>query len=122
MIMLNMKSKEPIWEQIRDSFKKQIFSGVLTAGEQLPSVRTLATSLGINPNTIQRAYTELERAGLVYTVQGRGCFVAERNEVSMELEKTERLKAFVDRIKELREIGIEKETLFEIIEKEYEDK
>ncbi len=122
MIMLNMKSKEPIWEQIRDSFKKQIFSGVLGAGEQLPSVRTLASTLGINPNTIQRAYTELERAGLVYTVQGRGCFVAEKSEVSLELEKTERLKAFMSHVKELCEIGIDKKMLFEIIEKEYEDK
>lgn len=122
MIMLNMKSKEPIWEQIRDGFKKQIFSGVLSAGEQLPSVRTLAGELGINPNTIQRAYTELERLGLVYTVQGRGCFVAERNEISLELEKTARTKAFLTLTKELREIGIDKETLFEIIEKEYEDK
>ena len=120
MIMLNMKSSEPIWEQIRDSIKKQILAGALSAGDKLPSVRVLSGELGINPNTIQRAYTELESEGFVYSVVGRGSFVAEKNTSSLEAEKVKRLSLFKKALDEAYEIGIEKAELIEIIEKEYE--
>ncbi len=116
--MLNMKSPLPIWEQIRDGFKKQILAGALLPGDRLPSVRALAGELGINPNTIQRAYTELESEGFVYTVVGRGCFVSERDEASVELEKTKRLKEFKRALDALFEVGIDKSVIIEIIEEE----
>ncbi len=120
MILLNYKSGVPIWEQIRDGFKKQILADVMTAGDKLPSVRALASELGINPNTIQRAYTELETAGFVYTVAGRGCFVAEMNEGSLIAEQSARLEGFKKAVKEALESGIDKKRLMEILEKETE--
>lgn len=121
MILLNYKSGVPIWEQIRDGFKRQILADVLTAGDKLPSVRALASELGINPNTIQRAYTELETTGFVYTVAGRGCFVAEKSEGSLIAEQSARLEDFKKAVKEALESGIDKKRLLEILEKETEE-
>ena len=75
MVHLDYRDARPIYSQIVDGFRAQITSGVLTPGEKLPSVRELAASLTINPNTIQRAYRELESAGWIVTVPGKGCFV-----------------------------------------------
>ena len=75
MISINHKSREPLWEQIYRELKNQIFMGVWSAGEQLPSVRALALELSINPNTIQKAYAELERQGIIRSVTGRGSIV-----------------------------------------------
>ena len=75
MVELDYRDYRPIYSQIVDGFRQQILAGVLQEGEKLPSVRELAAELSINPNTIQRAYRELEAAGWVATVQGKGCFV-----------------------------------------------
>ncbi|MBR6633534.1 MAG: GntR family transcriptional regulator [Clostridia bacterium] len=121
MIPLNLKSGVPIWEQIKEQFKKQILMGVWAPGEQLPSVRSLASELGINPNTIQRAYSELEREGLSYTVQGRGCFV-EEDLTAIQIKKTtqalERLEVVIT---ELKESGIQYDTIIKKISKLYEE-
>ena len=75
MILIDYKSRKPIYEQIIDNVKELIVSGVLERDEQLPSVRQLAQELAINPNTIQKAYAELERQGVIYSLKGRGSFV-----------------------------------------------
>ena len=72
MILIDYKSRKPIYEQIIDSIKSLIVSGVLERDDQLPSVRQLAQELAINPNTIQKAYGELEREGVIYSLKGRG--------------------------------------------------
>lgn len=77
MIMLDLSDKRPLYEQITDKFKDLIDRGILQANEQLPSVRSLAMELSINPNTIQRAYSELERLNYIYTVKGKGNFTAD---------------------------------------------
>lgn len=77
MIVLDLSDKRPIYEQVTEKYKELIARGIIPANEQLPSVRSLAMELSINPNTIQRAYTELERAGFIYAVKGRGNFVAD---------------------------------------------
>lgn len=121
MIPINPKSGVPIWEQIRDQIKKQILLGVWSPGEQLPSVRSLASELGINPNTIQRSYTELEREGLTYTVAGRGCFV-EDDLTALQLKKSsEALEKLETVVKELFESGIAYETVMERINKLYKE-
>ena len=76
MIHLDYRDARPIYTQIIDGFKEQISTGVLQSGEKLPSVRELAGELAINPNTIQRAYRELEAQGYTYSVAGKGSFVA----------------------------------------------
>lgn len=75
MIMIDLRSRKPIYEQIIDNVKGLIVSGVLERDAQLPSVRQLAQELAINPNTIQKAYAELERQGIIYSLKGRGSFV-----------------------------------------------
>lgn len=76
MIQLNYRDSRPIYEQIKDGFRKLIISGAMEANEKLPSVRALAMQLSINPNTIQRAIYELENDGYVYSVPGKGNFVS----------------------------------------------
>lgn len=78
MITIDYKDRRPIYEQIMASIEDLAARGVLGPGSQLPSVRQLAMELSINPNTIQRAYSELEKAGVIYAVKGKGNFVALR--------------------------------------------
>ena len=75
MIIIDYNDKRPIYEQIIDRFQTLILNGALEPDTQLPSVRSLAIELSINANTIQRAYSELERSGFIYSVKGRGNFV-----------------------------------------------
>ena len=75
MVHLDYRDTRPIYAQIADGLRQQISAGVLTQGERLPSVRELAVELSINPNTIQRAYRQLEMEGWIATVPGKGCFV-----------------------------------------------
>lgn len=77
MIILDMADKRPIYEQIIDKYTQLICRGVLKPNEQLPSVRSLAIELSINPNTIQRAYGDMEREGYIYSIKGKGNFVAD---------------------------------------------
>ena len=74
MFHINYRDPRAIYEQIKDELKRLIISGVLAEGEQIPSVREIAVTLAVNPNTIQRAYRELEADGYIYTVRGKGCF------------------------------------------------
>ena len=75
MIQLDYRDARPIYAQIVDTLRNQILAGVLQFDDRLPSVRELAAELAINPNTIQRAYRELESSGFIATVPGKGCFV-----------------------------------------------
>ena len=81
MILIDLKDPRPIYEQVVERFRLLILNGALTGGDKMPSVRTLAMELSINPNTIQRAYAELERQGYIYTVKGRGNFVSDTAEL-----------------------------------------
>lgn len=77
MIQLNYRDTRPFYQQIKDNVRQLVVSGALKKDEKLPSVRDMAASLAINPNTIQRAYWELESEGYIYTLSGKGTFVAE---------------------------------------------
>ena len=76
MFQINYRDARPIYEQVKDGFKKMITRHLIAEDEKLPSVREIAGTLAINPNTIQRAYRELEQEGYVYTIVGKGSFVA----------------------------------------------
>ena len=76
MLQLDLKSRKSIYEQVMDQLKEQIMTGQMATGEKLPSVRELSKSITVNPNTVQKAYRELERQGYVYTTSGVGTFVA----------------------------------------------
>lgn len=81
MILIDYRDSRPIYEQVFDKLRLLILNRALKADEKMPSVRTLAMELSINPNTIQRAYSELERQGYIYTVKGRGNFVSDTSEL-----------------------------------------
>ena len=97
MILIDYKSRKPIYEQIIDNIKSLIVSGVLKRDEQLPSVRQMAQELAINPNTIQKAYTELEWEGITYSLKGRGSFVGS----SLQELRTVQQKALLEQLAEL---------------------
>ena len=105
MIVIDYSDKRPIYEQIVERFRMLILNGVLEADEKLPSVRSLAVELCINPNTIQRAYSELERSGFIYSVKGRGNFVCGDKTV-MEHEKEKMLGDLAEQVKIYKETGI----------------
>lgn len=108
MIQLDYRDARPIYSQIVDGFRQQIIAGILPGGEKLPSVRELAAELTINPNTIQRAYRELEQQGWIATVPGKGCFVCG---VPADTDKTPLLKEFDDLTRRLTTLGVTRQTL-----------
>ena len=114
MIRLNYRDSRPIYEQIKDGLKKLIVTGALTTDEKLPSVRSLATQLSINPNTIQRAYNELEGEGYIYSVPGKGSFAAANTE-----DNTDRKRELMEKVRnllaELRYLGISHEELLSLL-------
>lgn len=87
MIELNLQSRTPVYQQIKERIVELIMMDIYPPEERLPSVRTLATELGINPNTIQKAYQELESEGVIYTVGGKGCFVSGRENAEALMQK-----------------------------------
>lgn len=110
MIQLNYRDSKPIYEQIKAGFRKLIISGSLSANEKLPSVRELASGLAINPNTIQRAYRDLESEGYLYTVAGKGTFVTEQKEV-FGTRQHELLEEFDEIVEELYFLSVKKKEL-----------
>ena len=109
MISLNYRDSRPIYEQIKDGLRKLIVTGALGTGEKLPSVRSLATQLSINPNTIQRAYNELEGEGYIYSVPGKGSFAAGNTgaDEARRKELTEKLRELAAELKYLGVTGEE---------------
>ena len=114
MLQLDYRDGRPIYEQVRDSFRQLIISGVLPAGEKMPSVRELAAQLTINPNTIQRAYRELETEGYICSVPGRGSFVS-KTDAAVEQRKAELLEKYNALVKELRLTGVTEEELMALL-------
>jgi GntR family transcriptional regulator len=113
MISFDQNSSKPIYEQIYEQFVKLISNKVLKTDEQLPSVRDLASSVRINPNTIQRAYKLLESKNYIYSVPGKGNFVSKvENLISAEMERAE--NQFVRSIKDMKILGITDERVIDL--------
>ena len=110
MVQLDYRDVRPIYTQIVDNFKSQIAAGILQKEEKLPSVRELASQLAINPNTIQRAYRELELAGWIATVPGKGCFVCGMPGES-KMEQAQLLEQFDKTVAALQALGITRDEL-----------
>lgn len=110
MIVLDYLDSRPLYQQVKDSLRRMMLTGLLEPGEKLPSVRSLATQLAINPNTIQRAYAELEAEGYIYSVAGRGSFVSagDGEHLRRIAELTGRL---VPLLEELKSLGYTREQL-----------
>ena len=110
MVHVDYRDARPIYAQIIDGFREQIAAGILQPGEKLPSVRELAAALTINPNTIQRAYRQLEMEGWIATVPGKGCFVCSDERLAEE-EKNRLLAAFDEAAEGLAAFGISRDML-----------
>lgn len=117
MISLNYRDSRPIYEQIKDGLRKLIVTGAISADDKLPSVRTLATQLAINPNTIQRAYNELENEGYIYSVPGKGSFAAQSASAD-ESRKRELLDKARELVTELRYLGVGQAELLALLKEE----
>lgn len=118
MILIDYRDRRPIYEQIVERFQELIMKGVLKQDEKLPSVRNLAVELSINPNTIQRAYAELERLGFIYCVKGKGNFVAYDQKV-MDAQKEELLKKLQALVTRAENIGVHKAEFLLFVEEVY---
>ena len=117
MISLNYRDSRPIYEQIKDGLRKLIVTGAIGTDEKLPSVRALATQLSINPNTIQRAYNELEGEGYIYSVPGKGSFATgdPDADASRRRELWEKAREL---LAELRYLGVTQEELTALLREE----
>lgn len=114
-----LNGKQDVYLEIAKRYEKFITLGVLKDGEKLPSVRTAASELSVNPNTVQRAYSHLESLGFIRTIPKKGVFVTYRGDTSSSDFDDRKAKAFAI-LNELRESGITKNEIFEILKEVYE--
>ncbi len=117
VINVDTRDRKPIYEQLIDNIKSLVLHGILKPGEQLPGVRTLAIELAINPNTIQKSYAELERQGIIYTLQGRGSFVSDNVSELSRLQREKTLAELQNTILAACDAGIAKDEVLKLIDK-----
>ena len=121
MLQLDFGDHRPLYEQIKDKLKHLIISGVLKENDKIPSVRELASSLAINPNTIQKAYKDLENEGYIYSMKAKGSFVSPRRETAKDKDTSHLWESLSQTVGELKFLGIKKETILKMIEEEYKE-
>ena len=119
MLNLNYRDPRPIYEQIRTELQKLILSGIMSPGEKLPSVRDLAAQLAINPNTIQRAYRELEAEDYILSIAGKGSFVAETASICVQ-KKEAAIGQYLSAAAALQELGLTQNDLIALLSQEKE--
>ena len=117
MICVNYRDPRPIYEQIQSELRRLMLTGALPPGSRLPSVRELAGQLAINPNTIQRAYRELEADGYILSVAGKGSFVAQVDRIA-EQQKKQAVSAFQTAAQRLRALGLSDAQLAQLLTQE----
>ena len=120
MILLDYRDKRSIYEQIVDKLERLIVGGGLEANYKMPSVRSLAMELSVNPNTIQRAYADLEQNGYIYTVSGRGSFVAHECEWRSG-KLAELTKNLEEVLLKAKEAGMTMEATIEVVRKTFKE-
>lgn len=119
VVSLDPASKKPIYEQIVQGLKSLVMTGKLRPHEQIPSVRSTARTLGINPNTVQKAYALLEKEGILYSVAGKGGFVADNAARIKEMKKQEIRNMFIQATREARDSGLWIDEIFAIVDEAY---
>ena len=123
MFQLDLKSRKSIYEQVVDNVKELIIAGILKSEEKIPSVRELSKTLTVNPNTIQKAYRELEYQGYIYTVSGLGTFVSSPDGLPTDEKKVNGIKAHLrENIKELVFIGCSQDRIRIILDELLEER
>lgn len=119
MFVIDTHSSLPIFEQLKKQILEFISIGILTPKDQLPSVRSLATQIGVNPNTVAKAYQVLEEQGYVYTEKGIGCFISDNE--SDRLIKEDKLAEFSEIVLEMRKYHVQEEDLIRVITSVYKE-
>ena len=121
MLVIDKFSRKPIYEQIVEGIERDIVMGILREREQLPSIRELSSILGVNPNTIQKAFGELDRNGIIVSGQGRGCFVADNAAEKIKEKLSARITEIESIAVELARAGIEEEKLLDAVRRAYQN-
>ena len=117
MFVINTKDDTPVYVQLQNQVLDYIALGILQKDDQLPSVRTLSKELGINPNTVARAYSNLEMQGYVYTKPAKGVFVSATNVQDIVYEK--KLEEFRNKLEDCKNMGISKDKILQLVEDTY---
>ena len=115
MFQIDLMSRIPIYEQLIEQAERLILTGILPPGTQLPSVRSLSVQLAVNPNTVQKAYTELDRRGLIVSAAGRGCFVREDVSRRFDIRKQEALERLIAAAQDLSALGMSWEEIVQAL-------
>jgi len=119
MIALNQTSRTPIYQQIHEQVLVQIACGLLKPHDQLPGIRSMAIDLGINPNTVMKAYVELEREGFIYSLAGKGSFVSEPA-MDVSVLRKEKLAEIEELLVKVFPYGVKKEDVLQLVEAVYD--
>ncbi len=121
MFIIDLSSQLAIYEQIVQQVEEGILKGLLKPEEQLPSVRALSLELALNPNTVSKAYTELERRGIIYTAVGKGCFIAKDAHSIISQKLTASFTEFLQQVKKYKTAGVPAEKLISLIQQLYKE-
>ena len=118
MYQLDLHSRAPIYQQLKDQILRLIMAGAIGPGDPLPSVRVMARELGINPNTVAKAYQDLEKSGLIYSVAGKGSFISGSDQLGRQVTVsiTDKLRKILI---ELKNAGVALETVLQLTEQVY---
>lgn len=119
LFVIDPRSKAPLYEQLAQQLRWQIAMGFLSPDEPLPSVRQLSGELGINPNTIQKAYRQMEQEGLIYSRAGKGNFVTPAVDEQRMKQQTDQIRALQSEIGKAKEMGIPEEEIINLVRQEY---
>ncbi len=119
MLVIDKISRKPIYEQLVDGLEREIVTGLLQPQTQLPSIRELSATLGVNPNTVQRALQELDRIGIVVAAPGRGVFVADDAPTIIRRRMSTKIAEIRDIAAELARAGVEMESVLNVVQEAY---
>lgn len=122
MFQIDNMSRKPVYEQIIEQLEQLVITDIMPAGTQIPSVRSLSIELSINPNTIQKSYSELDRRGIIYSVPGRGCFVSDNAKEILSSMKRKQITDLEQLMKQLALAGVSRQEMEECINKVFNNK
>jgi len=121
LFTIDIMSRQPIYEQLIEQIEKYILGGILNPGDKIPSVRNLSVELSINPNTIQKAFSELDSKGIICSVPGKGCFISDGAIKLLEKREREKLSELKLLLKQMAQAGISKEEITALIDESYSE-
>lgn len=120
MYQLDLQSRTPIYQQLKEKILRLIMAGAIGPGDPLPSVRVMARELGINPNTVAKAYQDLEKSGLIYSVAGKGSFISGEETLDRQMTASV-LDRFREAVREARSAGMDRQTALVLVEEVFKE-